>query len=138
VPREELKQDKGLSSFTLERYRSAPASTKISGGFGFSPARRGGRKGGGQVGACALGRRPWGRTSTRCKHLKTRFKQKIRPNMLKNAYFLSTITSLSSSFLALNAFYHTKRDRNNYSKCSVFASSALLHLFFHIKLCSFC
>jgi len=27
-----------------------------------------------------------------------------------------TITSLSSSFLALNAFYYPKKDRNNYSK----------------------
>jgi len=41
-----------------------------------------------------------------------------------------TITSLSSSCLALNAFYYPKKDQNNYSKCFVFASSALLHLFF--------
>jgi len=39
------------------------------------------------------------------------------------------VTTLSSSFLALNAFYYLKKN-NNCSKCSAFASFALLHLFF--------
>jgi len=40
---------------------------------------------------------------------------------------LPTIAALTSSFLALLSL---KKEQNNYSKCSVFASSALLHLFF--------
>jgi len=39
-----------------------------------------------------------------------------------------TIITLSSVFL--NAFCYPKKEQNNYSKCSVFASSALFHLFF--------
>jgi len=48
-----------------------------------------------------------------------------------------TITNLSAVFLALNAVYDVQKEQNSYSKCAVFASSALLHLF-HFKLCSFC
>jgi len=44
--------------------------------------------------------------------------------------FSPTITTLSSSFLALNVFYSPQKEKNNYSKCFAFASSALLHLFF--------
>jgi len=54
------------------------------------------------------------------------------------ALFLSsTITTLSSSFQALNAFYYLQSEQNNYS-------NVLLLLFphfytiFHLKLCSFC
>jgi len=39
-------------------------------------------------------------------------------------------TTLSSSFLVVNAFYSPQKDPSNYSKCFAFASSALLHLFF--------
>jgi len=48
---------------------------------------------------------------------------------------LLTIANLSSSFLALNAFYYPQRQQTNYSKCSAFASFALI---FHFKLYSFC
>jgi len=42
----------------------------------------------------------------------------------------STFTTLSNFFLALNAFYFTKKEQNYYSKCSAFASFELLQLFF--------
>jgi len=43
-------------------------------------------------------------------------------------------TTLSSLFLALNAFhYPQKKKQNNISKCSAFASSPLLYLFFHFN-----
>jgi len=35
---------------------------------------------------------------------------------------LLTITALSSSFLALNAFYYLQKEPNKYRKCSVFVS----------------
>jgi len=40
------------------------------------------------------------------------------------------ITTVSNSFLALNMVYYPKKGQNTYSKCSAFASTALLHLFF--------
>jgi len=40
------------------------------------------------------------------------------------------ISTLSSSFLALNVFYSSQKLQSSYSKCSVFASSALLQVFF--------
>jgi len=44
---------------------------------------------------------------------------------------LSTITSLSGSFLALNAFYSPNtQEKNDHSKYCAFASFALLYLFF--------
>jgi len=47
------------------------------------------------------------------------------------AFLLSLIvTALSSTFLALNMFYSPQKEQNCYSKCSVFVSSILLHLFF--------
>jgi len=47
------------------------------------------------------------------------------------------ITTLSSSFLTYNAFY-CSQTKNNYSKCSAFASFALFATIFHFKLHSFC
>jgi len=44
---------------------------------------------------------------------------------------LPTITTLSSSFLVLNAFYFAGKEPSNYYKGSAFASSALLLLFFN-------
>jgi len=52
----------------------------------------------------------------------------LRPKPLR-CYSHPTITTLSSSFLALNAFYYPEKEQNNNSKCSVFDSSAHLHLF---------
>jgi len=43
---------------------------------------------------------------------------------------LSNITTLSNSFLALNAFYYPQKEQNSCNKCFSFSSSALLHLFF--------
>jgi len=40
------------------------------------------------------------------------------------------ITILPSSFHVLNASNYPLKRTNNYSKCSIFASSSLLHLFF--------
>jgi len=42
-----------------------------------------------------------------------------------------TITTLSSSFLVLNAFFPLKKETSNYRycKCSAFTSYAILHLF---------
>jgi len=40
------------------------------------------------------------------------------------------VTTLSSSFLALNAFYYIQKRKNNYSTSSAFVSFAILHLFF--------
>jgi len=40
------------------------------------------------------------------------------------------ITTLSSSFIALNVFYSLQKEQNKYNKCSDFTSSALVHLFF--------
>jgi len=50
---------------------------------------------------------------------------------------LPTITTLSSLFLALNAFYYPKKGTKNYSKCSVFASSALC-TYFSLQTLQFC
>jgi len=48
-----------------------------------------------------------------------------------------TITTLLSLFLMLNAFYSAEKETSNYYKCSAFASSALLHLFFNSNSVSF-
>jgi len=37
----------------------------------------------------------------------------------------------------VNAFYSAQKKTSNYSKCSAFASSALLHLFFNTNFVSF-
>jgi len=103
------------------------------------------RSRGGQVGARALGRRPWRRISTLfAVILNVILSRNLDQRMLKNAYFLGkncknlppTITTLSSLFLMLNAFYFAKKS-SNYSKCSAFASFALLHLFFNSNSISF-
>jgi len=53
------------------------------------------------------------------------------------AFIPPTITTLTSSFLVLNAFYSAKKEPNNYSKCSAFAYFALLHLYFCLNSVSF-
>jgi len=52
--------------------------------------------------------------------------------------FSPTITTLSSSFLALNAFYSLEKEQNNYSKYSVFCFFRTFAPIFHFKLSSFC
>jgi len=52
-----------------------------------SGVARGGASGGSRPGVQVLG----AHQHTFCSHLKTRFKQKIRQNMLKNAYFFEKI-----------------------------------------------
>jgi len=104
---------------------------------------------------------------TFCKHLKRVLSRNFDQSMFKNAYFLNsasgapspnprllpaalrpqtpalllspTITSLSSSFLALNAFYYPKKRIE--ITTAVMLCFCFLRSFapiFHFKLCSFC
>jgi len=52
------------------------------------------------------------------------------PASLQTFPACNSITTMSSSFLALNAFFTIDKEQNNYSKCYAFASSALFHLIF--------
>jgi len=90
------------------------------------------------VRARALGRRPWGRNSTLFANILNVFLSSR--HQIPVLLLPPTITTLSSSFLVVNVFYDfipLKKEPSNYSKCSAFASSSLLHLFFNSNSVSF-
>jgi len=102
---------------------------------------------GGQVGERALGRRPWGRNSTLFAVILNVFlsrnldpqRRGLRPEPPFPALLLpSTITTFSSSFLVLNAFYSAQKEPSNYYKkmfcLCFFCTFAPIFLF---KLCKF-